>query len=252
MILTGILAHGLYLSKLSFFWDEWNYLYLFLNKGAEDIIEFVGVRRASVAHLAAFLMELFGPTPWIWHLFALILFIGTGALVYLISFNLAPGRTHEAASVGLLFLAFPENRIFPMGIVSSVIYLSYFMSVASLYFTLLALRADVRRLTYIYSAIAIACAVVMATGYEVFWGFEALRALPIFYILREKLAGQGLIRQGSKALLWWLPYLVAISPYILWRVFFFQSTKQIADAGVHLSHLTSRPLDFLLSLGRRA
>jgi hypothetical protein len=250
--LTGLLAHGLYIFNLTFFWDEWNYLFLYLNKGTEGVIEAMGARRASVAYLTAFLMEVLGPTPWMWQLFAFFLMTGTGVLAYFIVLRLAPGRNLEAVAAGLLFVVFPENHFYPLGLFSSVIYLSYFMTAASLYFTMLGLQTSNRRRTYIYTAAAIACAMVMAIGYEVFWGFEALRVLLIFYILREKSFGRSLIRRGLKTLLWWLPYLLTVAPYLIWRVFFFESQKDLANAGKHLSNFAQAPMTFLLSAGRKA
>ena len=209
-----VLAFGLFIPVLGFYWDDWpTIFYTYNGRVAQLINHFSYDRPFSV--WGYWLIGRLGTSPITWHLAALLI---RWAIVLAFAWALKPlwpGQTKTITLLALLFAIYPGYYLQP----SSVIFSSHLLA---LLFFLISLGAMGRAVTELknalpYSFLAIAATTVHMFTLEYFVGLELVRPLYIWFLFINH--GIAKRKRFRKLLISWAPYLAIAAAWIIWRLF---------------------------------
>lgn len=211
--LIGILAFGIFIPKLGFYWDDWPILFYIDTQNLSGLITYYSFDRPFAAYLGIAASFFAGTYTILWQVLVLGLRLGATFAVWGVLKNLGPRYTFLAASSTLLFLIYPGYDTQPMNSTYAhwATYLFFFLS---LYGTGKALRNG--KHAYWWTALALVTQAVNIFSLEFFVVLEFIRPVYIALILREKSRDQLLIRTMKL----WLPFVGLLSIWFVWRFFF--------------------------------
>ncbi len=213
LIILTILAYGLLIHRLGFYWDDWPWIWWSHFFGTEGLLQIdQGYRPLSgvilwLGGLAA------GKSPIVWQAINLIYRGFAGVAFWWALTKIFPGRLERTVWIAFIFLVYPgfgqqfvsinsSRHILPMGF--------FFLSIG---FMAWAIQKKTRYWLYTGLALLFSLAAALATDY--FFGLELVRPVIIWIILKgEVQTNQERIKLVFK---YWLPYLIVFTPLVAWR-----------------------------------
>lgn len=219
LLIVIISAYGLLIPWLGFYLDDWYIIWFRHFFGSAAFSNFFGQDRPFLAWIYIILTPILGDSPIGWQTFAVFTRWLLGLAAWDLFKQIWPERKVEPALGALLFSIFPGFQFHWF----SVQYSQAYLVMAGMLFSLACSLRGIRRpenslhwlllgwLPGVYGLISI----------EYHFGLELLRPVLIWLAL----AGRHLqFGPRLKRTLWhWLPYLVPLLAFLIWRVFFFQS-----------------------------
>jgi len=220
---VAVLAYGLLLPQLGFYWDDLPMSWIRYQLGTEAMTRYFSTNRPIWGLLYQLTTRLFPQVPIYWQVFALSLRWLTGLLVWVIMRELFPKRTRLALSTALLFLLYPGFNQ------QSGAYLySHFFSVLSFFLLsiYLMLRAQNERF-WLWTSLAMLCSALNLWMHEYFFTLEIARAAIIWILLRDQQLD--IKPRLQRTLNLWTPYLGLFVVAVFSRLFIFNN--QIYEIG---------------------
>ena len=227
-----LVAYGLFAAQQGFHWDDWGFVWMMRFGGPERLLEYFSVARPVMARLYLVTLPLLGPNPFAWQIFALF-WRATAAIACWWAlrqvFISAPAggsarnSTTETATEQAIFWVALLTLVYP-GFSQHSIAIAY--GHYSLYFTafwlslglmMVALRADKRKWLPLSSALILSAWSLFSAEYA--FGLELLR--PVFLWLALQGGFSTLKQKAISTLRAYLPYLVVLIAFVIWRVFIF-------------------------------
>lgn len=211
--LIAVFAFGLLIPQLGFYWDDWPMIFLAEQGSGELLREFYSYIRPLSFWTYSITFPILGVTPLHWHIFLLLLRILTAVQLWLILRLLWPRAERIAAMASVLFLVYPSFSQGPIAVAYSQHFMVYNLLLFSMYAMLRSLQAE--RMRWLWLSLAILAAFAHLFTMEYFAGLELVRPL----ILLAWFHRQGASLKGSiiKAGRQWLPYLVVLVGFFIWR-----------------------------------
>lgn len=209
ILLSVILAHGLQIHRLGFYWDDWVFVYRYQTLGLLNTIFYGGTRQLGVFALApGFLFA--GDTPLLWHIYSLLLrWLVALAFWWLVKL-IWPRQGRLLLLAAILFAIHPAFTQQSIAVVYSIQFFAYGLFLLSLSAMVIAAR-EPKRFGWV-SLLALLGQVHLFIG-EYYFGLELIRPV-ILYIL---LSGPFWQRVRS-SLVGWLPYLLVLGIFLAWRL----------------------------------
>jgi hypothetical protein len=228
-------------SKFGYFNDDWYLMYDVKTQGAQFFHAIFSSDRPGRAFVMIPLYSIFGLNPLPYNLTAyLFRLLGGVSLLWTLQI-LWPNKKFFIVTTALLFTICPGflSQFNAIDYQSHI--LALFLALLSVCLTLKSLQTmDLRsRLFWAMGSI------VLGLGYlsqiEFFIGIEVFRVACIFLLvwrsshlsLREKI---------QTAVLKWLPFITIPALFLLWRMFYFDSTRRATDVGFQVGQLFTSPL----------
>jgi hypothetical protein len=218
IIVIALLTFGSQIPSLGFFQDDWNFVFYFLRRGAPGLFEFLLVDgRPGAVWVYDLGFHLLGYHPAAWQAFTLLLRVLTTLVFWMILKRLWPERRYGNLVAAIFFLAYPFFTLQPLAVTYSQHFLSYLLYALSIYFMIQAVLKPERYLLYTIPAVLFAFVHLFTNEY--FVGLELLRPLVLWFLLArpESLPWR---QRLKKVLLAWLPYLLVLLFFVLWRSLF--------------------------------
>jgi hypothetical protein len=246
--LVYALTHGLFLSRLGFYRDDWYMLLAGVTRGPQGVVDLFQSDRPFMGVVYSWSFQLLGTDPLAWQVYAfLIRLVGILAFVWLVR-QLWPMQSLATTAMGLLFAVYPGFLQQPNANTFSNHFITYSLSTLSIALTVAAFQARSTGLRLLYTGLALVTALGYFLIYEYMIGMEGLRLAVLWYLVgREERVAPA--RQALQTVKRWAPYLVVIVGYLIWRVFLFQSTRQATDLGGISAGYLADPLRMLMRLG---
>lgn len=241
LVIAGI-SHGLLITQLGFYWDDWPFLLIAGQQGPEGYAQFFAYDRPTTAWSYWLLMPLFGTNPLAWHIFGLVMRAAAGAGVAWLAASLWPNARHLAAWAALLFVVFPVFKQQSIALVYHQLWIQYaafLVSLAAMAAAVRHWRANPRRY-WGFTLLALAGLAVNLVISEYFLGVELLRGVIIWQALERTPAGWR--KRLGHSLRLWLPYLAITLAYIVWRMFLVRFPEGDRNATVLINGLLADPL----------
>jgi hypothetical protein len=234
LLIVAILAYGLLIPGLGFYWDDLPMSWIRYELGPEAMTRYFSTNRPVWGLLYQVTTRLLPQVPVFWQIFALLWRWLGAVVVWAIVRELWKDKPYFALSVALLFLLYPGfNQQW-----GSYLYSHFFIV---LFFFLLSLFLMLRRKTLpalVFSALNL-------WMMEYFFPLEFARVGFIWISLREEYPNpRERVRPTLKQ---WMPYLIVFALAVLSRLFIFNN--QIYGFGL-MSQLKTAPIATLLSLIR--
>jgi hypothetical protein len=236
-LITTIIAYGLLLPQMGFYWDDWPFVWIakFLGPG-EFLPAFANVR-PFLGPIFFVTTSLIPPVPLYWQIFALAIRFLSGLLAWFTFRQVWPQHERQALVASLLFLVFPgysQHWVAFTHINQEWIPLLFYL--LSFGFTARALRNRDKFTSNTWLALLFLVVGVFPTEY--FVGLEPLRFLFIWIIVSEKT--QPFRQKFLETLKRWTPYLLIWLANIAWLSYYYT----LGSYDSYEVQVATRPLSF--------
>jgi len=217
LLVLCVLAYGLLIPTLGYYWDDWPYAYINHMFGPGGYPEFVASDRPYSAWIFMGLTALLGEEPLGYHIVSILLYWICAILFWLFMRTLWPEWKKEAFWAALIFTVYPGF----LGHPNAIIYSHHYIAMALYFFSLIgnlhALKGGEKDwLWHIPSALAMS---VSQFSIEYYLGWEAVRVLMVWFVLRRK--NKNLKKNIRTSFFHLLPYWVGTFGFLVWRVLLF-------------------------------
>lgn len=248
LLIPLILAFGLLIPWLGFYWDDWPVLLTSQLQGAEGFLEFYQYDRPVSAWTYIVTMPLLGQHPVAWHIFTLLLRWLTTACLWWTLVGLWPQRRSLATWTAALFAVYPVFTQQSIAVAYSQHWICYLLYTFSMGAMVQAWRQP--RRAGLLTALALLAALLHMFTMEYFVGLELLRPVAFWILVSER--QEGLVLRLRKVLLRWAPYLAALLGFVIWRMFFVDLAGEDANPPLLLYEILNSPLQGLLLLAQQS
>lgn len=214
VLITGLLAYGILLDKMGFYWDEWPFLWFNHAFGQAGVLKYFDTLRPFLGYLYAATLPVFGTNPFIWQIFGMITRCLAGLSLWWALRKIWPMRLWTISAVVVLFGLYPS---FSQQFIS--IMWSHLFIILALFFLSIGLMvksvAVVKQYWFLMIAAVVLSSISIFTT-EYFFGLELLRPLILFIIFEE--TGKSIGQRIRTAIIHWIPYLIMMGIYLYWRI----------------------------------
>ena len=216
-LIVGI-AYGLSIPKLSFYGDDWIYIYNYHIAGAKSFTLFTQWDRPYSAWIYVLTTAAFGESPLGYHLYILLM-RWLSVLLFWRILSAAFGSRKAVETAALLFAVYPGFQQQPIAV-------EYVMHFTSLVMVLLSVRLMQSAFFHTKTGriflmiLSLGCGITAIFTCEYFVGLELARPLFLYLTIRNQTADESrkALRQAAVFL---IPYVIACAFFFIWRIFIF-------------------------------
>src|SRR5688572_11057805 len=214
LLFIAILVYGLFFWQRGFYWDEFPWMWTYFRLGPEVLTKTFTTSRPFWGMIYQLTLPIFGSTPWVWQLLAIVLRWLTAFLLWKILCTLYPKHEKQNLWASLFFLVYLGMGQHFIAFMYSHFYIVLSAFLFSLYLSLLALKSDKYRIPLFIASYFFAFVNLITMEY--FYFLEFARLL-IFYQFLSGDVKQRLITTVKL----FLPYFGIFLGVTIWRMFFF-------------------------------
>lgn len=220
-IVVGI-AYGIGISCLSFYGDDWIYIYNYHLAGPESFSLFTQWDRPHSAWIYVLTSAVFKESALAYHIFVLIL-RWLSALLFWKVLAATFGERRTVYLAPLLFATYPGFQQQPIAV-------EFVMHFTSLVLVLLSLKLmqlaffDSRGKMILWMILSLAAGALSIFTCEYFLGLELARPLFLYFTIHTHENREKYSKPSKKMILFELPFLCITVFYFIWRVFIFSFT----------------------------
>jgi hypothetical protein len=236
LLFTSILAHGLLIPWLGFYWDDWPTVW-FLNRFGSSVYSAAyGVDRPALGWLFTVTTTLIGQSALAWQIFGILTRWAACLSLWAMLRAVWPLRKIETAWVAFLFAIYPGFRQHPIALTYSADWIAICLFFLSFWLMLKAVRQlsspEAPKMSRLWPAVLLVFSWLLA-GYvmfadEYYFGLEFLRPIFLWLVLAENLytpISSSPKRRLARVILFWLPYLALMGLFLFWRLVVFVSPR---------------------------
>lgn len=217
-LLVAIAGFGLLANRLGYYQDDWPYIFYAFNKGIPSLtIEMYYDSRPNAAWMYIGLFNLLGFNPMAWHITALLARWLTATSLWYFLKRVWRGHTREATLATFIFLVHPFFLIQSYAVNSMLYWGGFLFFVLSLYLMARVVQNDKYRIPLIILAVFLEGLHLFTSEY--FVGMALIRPLILYWLFSEQFAD--FKTRITKTVTSWIPYLIALAAYIIWRMFLY-------------------------------
>ncbi|MHC1783300.1 MAG: hypothetical protein AB9891_11215 [Anaerolineaceae bacterium] len=246
LLVVSIAAYGLQISKLGFYWDDWEDVFLYHLGDPSFFWNYFAYDRPFTAWVYVVFFPILQMDPVRWQIFILVL-----RWLSLVGFwwtfkQLWPRREAEIGWFTLLLSVYPGFTQQAVSVTYSRHFVSYALFSLSLCLMVLSLKKP--RFYWLFTVLGAGAAWLQMMTIEYLFGLELLRPFIIWFFDPDDQAG--FWKHLWKTIKRWLPYLLALAIFVYWRFVIFASASPDpeANAPVLMANLLKDPLGQILSL----
>lgn len=218
ILIVGI-AYGISIPKLSFYGDDWIYIYNYHIAGAKSFTLFTQWDRPFSAWIYVLTSAVFKESPSFYHLYVLLMRLLSVFLFHRI-LGSAFGKNKNTDAAALFFAVYPGFQQQPIAV-------EYVMHFTSLVLVLLSIRL-MQKVFFMplkggipLFLLSLISALVSIFTCEYFVGLELSRPLFLYFTIRRNTDSHRNAGRRKKSLLFLLPYALAAGCFFVWRIFIF-------------------------------
>ena len=244
LLVIAILAYGLLIPTLGFFWDDFPLSWIYDTYGVDGLQRYFSTNRPFWGLLFRLTMPILGDSPLAWQLFGLFWRWMSAVLLWLLVRTIWRNAPQAALWTSLLFLVYPGFQQQHIPIIYGHLFLVFCCYLFSLYLNLWAITKH-SRWRWAAHLLALTLGLYQMLAMEYFFLLELLRPFVIWLAL----AGEDLpVRARLKqTVINWLPYLAVFGAAFIWRAFFFNFQTENYQM-VFLEQLRQQPGTALVQL----
>jgi hypothetical protein len=253
LLLITVLAYGLFLPQLGFYWDDLPISWIRYQLGPEALTKYFSTNRPIWGMLYQLTTTVIPHEPLFWQIFALFWRWLGAVTVFAIAQKLWKDKPRLAFSAAALFVVYPGFNQHWASFLYSHFYIVLFFFLYSYYCMLRAFEEPNRFLRWTLLGVTFSALNLWMTEY--FYVLELMRVGFVVTALRNELLT--LRERILKSFKLWLPYLAVFILAVLSRLFIFNNqiygfglTKRLASAPqetvLHLVRTVRQSLDLVL------
>lgn len=234
-----VAAFGLFIPTLGFYQDDWHPIYYAYSKGIPSLWEmFLYDTRPFAAWPMVIAFPILGFKPQNWHIFALLLRWLTVVTVWAFFRAIWPKNIREITWAAFLFAIYPLFKLQPLAVIYTLHWVAYLLFAFSMLTMVLAFRNPTR--LWVFTTLSVLTAGIHLFTIEYFSGVELLRPVVLWILLSQQFVP--IRKRIQKTLLWWSPYLLVLTTFVVWRAFFLELPVKEVNVPTVLFDLFSTPL----------
>jgi hypothetical protein len=241
LLVVCVLAYGLLIPSLGFYWDDLPYALIYQRFGPGGYPAFVESDRPHSAWIFMSLTWLLGEQPLGYHIFGLGLYWVCVLLFWGFLRSLWPQHTKEALWAALLFAIYPGF----LGQPKTIIYNHHFTAMALYLFSLIGTVKAVQnpktegrwQSAWLWHVPAVLATAFSQFTIEYYLGWEAVRIVTVWILLKRRTSNhKPRLREGLLNL---APYWLVTIGFLVWRVliFRFPTYQPLGGEGANLASL---------------
>lgn len=250
VLVVMLIAYGLQLFRLGFYWDDWQALYLSRFGNAQVYWDFFLADRPVSAWTYILTMPVLGLHPWTWQIFTLVMrWLSVMGVVWAFSM-VWPQHRWQAGWMGLLLAIYPGFTQQAISVAYSQHFITYALFTLSLA-GMLAAAINPKKY-WLFTSLAWFASLLHMLTMEYFVGLELLRPLLLGFVFFGRESNRRIAL--GKTVLHWLPYLLSLAAFGVYRFIWLPGMHSAADqnAPVLLQQLLNQPGAALLQLVQMA
>jgi hypothetical protein len=218
LLVLTILAYGLLIPGLGFYFDDWPVIYMIQSGG--DFWEFYQYDRPFSAWTYVLTAPILGTSSFRWHGFTLLIRWVTSCLVWWLLRLIWPKHPTEVTWAALIFSVHPVFLQQSIAVAYSQHFITYALFFLSCGTMLAAVQKQ--RHAWLLTTVSLLSAALHIFTMEYFWGLELVRPLLLWLSLsNQKITTDHKLK---RILYRWLPYGIILSAAIIWRVGFYSQS----------------------------
>lgn len=237
-----------HIRELTYYRDDWYFLYGALVRGPQALIDIALHTRPMRGPLYALYFSLFGLNPFPYHIVMYLTRVLSG-MAALWLFNLIwPKQRQTNFFMAALFVLFPGFLWWVAGFEFQPYVLSVGLQALSIAFTLKAIAAHSvpKRLGWTIAALLTGWTYLTLVEYAI--GMELFRLLCIYLYVQRRTAGDTFVSSVRKTLKTSSLHLLIPLVFLVWYQFLFDNWRSAQDAETQLSRLFSSPTTLIWRL----
>lgn len=212
LLAITLLAYGVLLPQLGFYWDDWPWIWLQHLEGKAGMLQIDRAFRPLSGVILFFISLFAGEKPLLWQVTNLLLRWLSGLTCFVLLKALFPRQSFTVIGGALLFLLYPAYQHQFVAVNSSRHLLPFSLFFLSLYLMIRAVQSE--RRAWFWHALALGLQLAEMLSTEYYYGLECLRPVFLYYALRKRLSGRDAITQSLQR---GVPYLLVLLSVIGWR-----------------------------------
>jgi len=239
LLILCILAFGIYIPWMGFYWDDWPWMFFSHILGPKSLIE-IDQEHRPISSLMLWLgAEWLGETPLYWQLHALMLRWFAGLALWWAMVKVWPHRVEKATWIAFIFLVYPGFSQQFISVNSS----RHLLAMVLFFLSLGVMAWSLRRQEWYWqlSFVSLILALIGMLTSEYYYGLELVRPVIIWFVIQEKNRVGGM----RTLFMYWAPYLVLTSNLFLWRYII---SKDVNYQISIIDQIVANPLDSTLRL----
>ena len=224
LLVVCVLAYGLLIPTLGYYWDDWPYAWVNHMFGPSGYPDYVALDRPYSAWIFMALASVLGQQPAGYHISALLLFWLCAVLFWYLLRLIWPRHKNETLWAALLFTVYPGF----LGHPQAIIYNHHFAAMALYLLSLIGMvrvvqrRAHTRSMWLVigYHLPSVAALALSQFTIEYFLGWEMVRVALVWLLLQDET--QDWLQRANAGVLHLVPYWFATLVFLVWRVLIFK------------------------------
>ncbi len=245
--LLTLLAYGVLISQLGFYRDDWYLFSTAQSQGLAGIVGLFQIDRPLIGYMYAFGYQFLGAWPLAWQVAALIVRLAGNLAFFWLLRLIWPKRQLETLAAALLFSIYPGFTVQPNAGVYISDLLASAAAVTSIGLTITAVQTRRLWLQVVLSLIAGLLTLFYLGLFELAIGLEVARLALVWYVIWKRDHPQFKVTL-FRALRADVLYLFLGAAFMVWRLFFFQSTRRATNLNVLLGKYGALPLHSVLGV----
>ena len=217
LLIVGVVAHGLLIPRLGFYWNDWEGIYFLELESPNLGFQYYDERPlSSLVYLALFPITRSNPAAW--QLASLLLrWLGLLAIYYTLR-SLWPERETQHRWIVALLFVFPGYFLQPVSVAFSPHYVAFAVFGLSLLLTVIATKRGGSYSLLLLPAIILSAIQIFSMEY--FVGLELIRPLLIWWGLQSQgeTDRRTLVKRTA---LYWSPFALVLGIFLWWRLLIF-------------------------------
>jgi hypothetical protein len=238
-----MMAYGLLTPRLGIYQDDWHFVFYAYRLGLDSLKELLTIDGRPLASWIYTLgFGIWGFKPFYGQVAALLIRWLTVTFIWA-SFDLLwPNATRQNFTAALFFALYPFFRLQPSAVAYLLHWSTFFLYSLSVY---LMLRAQRERFL-LNTILALLSQSIHLFTNEYFFGLELLRPILIWLAINHSQPGQR--TKLPHTILRWLPYLIILVLYLVWRLTLNPALSLGMRTPVIFDQLASNPFQTLLGI----
>ncbi|NTV36541.1 MAG: hypothetical protein HGA53_06265, partial [Anaerolineaceae bacterium] len=215
LLVICILAYGLRLKDLGFYWDDWPFVWIAKQLGPAGVNRYFSIDRPFWGLIIQDTVPMLGVKPLVWQLFALLLRWLCGTAYWWLLRTLWPDHGRVAAWAAILLVLYPG---FSQQFIS-VVYGHFYILLLSMLISMILMVMAIRHGKY-YVPLTVLAALLSAVNLfsaEYFFLLDIARILIIFWVVSELFENKK--QRWKRFFLYLTPYFLLFVSAVFWRTF---------------------------------
>jgi hypothetical protein len=234
MIIT-IIVFGQFLFQLTYYRDDWYYMYDGLLGGAKIFHEMFKSDRPFRGYFFEWYYSLLGIYPLLYHIGAYLWrLVGAWGVFWLVKL-IWPESRREAFWGAVLFALYPGYLWWVSAIEYQPMIASVCLEIISIGLTVKSIRASSAKAKWIFMGAAILTGWVYISLVDYAIGMEAFRFLVVYLVVSNP--GTSKVENIRKVFRAWIPSLIIPAGFLCWRIFLFQNERKATDVALQFSRV---------------